>query len=291
MEMHQIRYFLAVADTLNFTRAAEQCRVTQPALSRAIKQLEDEVGGALLRRERATTHLTDLGRLMRPYLEQILGQSEAAKATAESFLKPADQPLRLGVMCTIGPLRFTGFLGRFRRDNPGRKLDVTEGRPAELAALLDSGAIDAAVMADPEGFPERFRVRPLYRERLMCAMPAGHRLAAGKTVRQRDLDGEAYISRASCEMAASMRKRAIEMGIAVRLMHRSEREDWVQSLVIAGVGVASLPEFSPMMPGLVLRPYVEPDYVREVSIVTLARAAEAPAVAAFAAALERHRWT
>jgi DNA-binding MarR family transcriptional regulator len=69
MELHQIRYFLAVAETLNFNRAAERCNVSQPTLTRAIKKLEEELGGPLFRRERKLTHLTDLGRLMRPHLE------------------------------------------------------------------------------------------------------------------------------------------------------------------------------------------------------------------------------
>ncbi len=66
MDIHHIRYFLAVCETRNFTRAAEKCNVTQPALSRAVQQLEDEVGGLLFRRERNLTHITDLGALLRP---------------------------------------------------------------------------------------------------------------------------------------------------------------------------------------------------------------------------------
>ncbi len=69
MEMHQIRYFLAICECLNFTRAAEQCHVARPSLTRAIKKLEAELGGPLLRRERNHTHLTELGRLIRPHLE------------------------------------------------------------------------------------------------------------------------------------------------------------------------------------------------------------------------------
>ena len=84
MEMHQVRYFLAVADTLNFTRAAEQCHVSQPALTRAIQQLEEELGGLLLRRERKLTHLTDFGRLIEPHLRQMLTDAEAAKSTARN---------------------------------------------------------------------------------------------------------------------------------------------------------------------------------------------------------------
>src|SRR5882757_8481087 len=81
MEMHQVRYFLAVAETLNFTRAAEKCNVTQPALTRAIQKLEEELGGLLLRRERNLTHLSDLGRLMKPHLEQILSESDRQDAS------------------------------------------------------------------------------------------------------------------------------------------------------------------------------------------------------------------
>ncbi len=129
MEMHQIRYFMAVADTLNFTKAAESCRVTQPALSRGIQALEEEMGGQLVRRERALTHLTDLGRLMRPYLGQVLRQSEAAKQSAKQFLGLERAPLKLGVMCTIGPLHFTTFLGKFHHENHGIQLHIAEGVP------------------------------------------------------------------------------------------------------------------------------------------------------------------
>src|SRR5262249_11546053 len=119
MEMHQIRYFLSVCDTLNFTRAAELCNVSQPALTRAIQKLEEELGGLLFRRERSLTHLTDLGRLMRPHLEQVFHQTETARSTAKSFLKLENAPLNLGVMCTIGPLRFVGFPQEFQKRNPG----------------------------------------------------------------------------------------------------------------------------------------------------------------------------
>jgi DNA-binding transcriptional LysR family regulator len=110
MEMHQIRYFLAVADALYFTRAAEQCNVSQPALTRAIQQLEEELGGLLLRRERKLTHLTDFGRLIEPHFRQLYADADAAKSTAKRFLSLQEAEIRLGVMCTVGPARFMGFL-------------------------------------------------------------------------------------------------------------------------------------------------------------------------------------
>src|SRR5439155_3241321 len=103
MEMHQVRYFLALGELLNFTRAAERCHVSQPALTRAIQTLEDELGGPLLHRERHNTHLTELGRMMRPYLQDVLEQSRKAKERARAFASLGAAPLALGVMCTIGP--------------------------------------------------------------------------------------------------------------------------------------------------------------------------------------------
>ena len=193
MEMHQVRYFLAVADTLNFTRAAEQCRVSQPALTRAIQQLEGELGGLLLRRERKLTHLTDFGRLLEPRLRQMAADAEAAKTTALRFLKLQQAEVRLGVMCTIGPARFMGFLANFRRANPGCELTLIEGVPNRLSAMLLEGELDLAVMAQPEPFNERLDVLPLYKERFCIAFPTGHRLEQQYRIRVIDVAGETYL--------------------------------------------------------------------------------------------------
>src|SRR5215213_11558033 len=85
MEMHQVRYFLALCEDLNFTHAAERCHVAQPSLTRAIRQLEGELGGALFHRERANTHLSELGRIVRPHLEHVYNEMEQVKREAGDF--------------------------------------------------------------------------------------------------------------------------------------------------------------------------------------------------------------
>src|SRR5262249_41201377 len=85
MEMHQVRYFLAVAQELNFSRAAEKCNVTQPSLSRAIQQLEGELGGPLFHRERLLTHLTELGQMVRPHLETVYNAAVKAKKLSQDL--------------------------------------------------------------------------------------------------------------------------------------------------------------------------------------------------------------
>src|SRR5215475_2004872 len=101
MEMHQIRYFLAAARTLNFTQAADECHVAQPSLSRAIRNLEEELGGDLFRRERSLSHLTALGKLMLPALTQAYESALSAKALAASYKTGTSAPLRLALSHTI----------------------------------------------------------------------------------------------------------------------------------------------------------------------------------------------
>ena len=290
VEMHQIRYFLAVCETLNFTRAAEQCNVTQPALTRAIQKLEEELGGLLFRRERHLTHLTDLGRLMQPQLEQVWRQTETAKTTAKSFLKLEDAALNVGLMCTIGPLRGIGFLNTFRRDHPGIDVTLLEGVPSKLGELLGQGSLDVAVMAQPGTFDERCDVYPLYREHFVIAFPPGHRFEAQNAIRFKDIAGESYLRRINCEYRDHLGAIGRELGVNVRIAYRSEREDWIQTMVMAGMGICFMPEYSVVVSGLQTRRVIDPEVVREVSLVTVAGRRFSPAVAAFVRAIKGYEW-
>jgi DNA-binding transcriptional LysR family regulator len=291
MEMHQVRYFLAVADTLNFTRAAEHCHVSQPALTRAIQQLEEELGGLLLRRERKLTHLTDFGRLIEPHLRQLFADAEAAKTTAKQFLNLQQANIRLGIMCTVGPARFMGFLALFRAANPGCEMTLVEGVPTGLSQMLLEGDLDLAVMAQPEAFNERLEVRPLFRERFCIAFPIGHRLEQQNRVHISDVSGETYLRRINCEYRDYLADRLRELGLAVRVGFQSEREDWIQMMVAAGFGVCFLPEFSPTIPGVRTQPVTEPEVVREVSLVSMSGRRFSPAVLAFIRAIRAHDWS
>jgi DNA-binding transcriptional LysR family regulator len=116
--MHQIRYFLAVGETLNLTRAAERCNVAQPALTRAIKALESELGGELLRRERALSHLTELGQRMLPMLRQCYETTLTAKVVAASMNKGEAAPLALAISHTVALGHFAPALRELRAFPP-----------------------------------------------------------------------------------------------------------------------------------------------------------------------------
>lgn len=281
MEMHQVRYFLALAGTLNFTRAAERANVSQPALTRAIQQLEAELGGALFRRERANTHLSELGQIMRPYLEAILVQSEAAREHANRLSQLTDATLRVGVMCTIGPAVISDFIAEFSREHAEVELRVSDRAAGPLLEALAGGDIDLALYGGPEPLPDRFHGLALCDERFVICVPPAHRLAAQNVVRGVDLHGERYVNRANCEYIDDARDRFRAAGATLRRVFSSERDDWVQGMIKAGLGFGFFPEMSVTDPALVTRELVDPEFRRTVQLVTVRGRPHAPAVGAF----------
>ncbi len=281
MEMHQIRYFLALAECLNFTRAAERCNVSQPSLTRAIKSLEDELGGALFRRERNNTHLTELGRMMRPYFEQMSAQSRAAKTQARAFVKLAEAPLTVGVMCTLGPDGMIDFMRGFRERHRGVDIHLRDAKGQSLQDMLAAGEIDVAVYALPGGVDPRFHAIPLYAERFMVTCAKGHRFEAMNSVRFADLEGEPYLSRANCEYGEHLRSLLDERGVQVRRPYRSDRDDWILAMVRAGLGIGMTPEFAIGEAGVIARVLADPEVTRTINLVTVRGRPHAPAVGAF----------
>lgn len=288
MEMHQIRYFLAVGETLNFTRAAEKCHVSQPALTRAIKTLEDELGGPLFHRERANTHLTELGRMMRPYLQDVFEQSRKAKEQAQAFASLAHAPLSVGVMCTIGPHKLLGLFDAYRRDNAGVDVRMHDATAKELVAQLEAGKLDVAIFGLPEAMDEQFHCVKLYDERYVVGMAPDHPLAKANGVRLADMDGQKYLGRLTCEFWTFFERKYDELGVKLDLTYRSQREDWIQVMIRAGWGISAIPEFAILTDGIVTRPFVDPPISRTIYLVTVRGRPHSPALGAFVR--EAVRW-
>jgi DNA-binding transcriptional LysR family regulator len=291
MELSQVRYFLALCRTLNFSRAADQCNVTQPALTRAIQKLEHEIGGLLFARERGNTHLTELGRLLEPKLAIMVEQADAAKSSAGRFLRLEGAQMTLGVMRTIGPGRFVSFLNDFCGTHPGIALTLVEADRAQLSGRLMSGEIDIAIMAQSDGFASPLQARPLYSERFVVAFGRTHRFAMHSSIQIQDLEGEVYLQRTDCEYCSHLADRLAGSGIGIVRSYRSEREDWIQSMAAAGVGICLVPEFITTVPGLLTRRMVQPDVVRSVCLVTVAGRRWSSPAEAFVNAARAHAWS
>ena len=268
MEMHQIRYFLMACETLNFTRAAEGCDVSVPSLTRAIHMLEEELGGQLFRRERHLTHLTDLGRLMQQHLAVARDATEAARREAEQF-SDADTRLKMGVVSTMPARHLVAYLRALQADAPELDLQIWEANCEELTAALIKGEIDIGICTAPQ-YDDKLRPTPLFRERYHVAFASGHRYEQMNAVPMREFEGEAYIKRIHCEFPSNFAKLAVAKPYqGVRVRYAGEREDWVQAMVSAGLGMTVMPEFLPILPDIEMRLVVEPEVHRQISMVTV----------------------
>ncbi len=290
MEMSQIRYVLAAAKSLNFTKAAADCNVSQPALTKAVKALEVELGTPLFHREGRRVLLSDFGRTMLPHLQQILEEAQLARTLADNFRLLNQVPVRIGVMSTVGHVRLSRFLGRFQQEHEGVEVAVTETGVAGLKAALEEGEIDIAVMNSLGNLAEAFHVHDLYEERYVVIFPPDHRLAGMDAIRLGDLSGEPYVDRLACEMREAVTELCRDRQVELYARFRSEREDWVQAMELARIGFAFMPEYSVTLPGLLQRPLVEPSVSRTISLVTVPGRPFSPAVAAMVRAARSFAW-
>jgi DNA-binding transcriptional LysR family regulator len=242
MEMHQIRYFLATAEVLNFTKAAENCHVAQPALSRAIKMLEGELGGLLFHRDPRNIHLTKLGRMVHPHLAELYENSRSVKLMARDYTKPDKTPLRLGIMSTIAPDQFIDLIGELRSLHPGIELQLSDSDAQDLKDRLLSGELDLAIYAFPgDKRTDKTHHQHLFREQMVIVISRSHPLANQNAIRVADLNNQNYIHRNNCEFAGYADKVFAEQSVTVRPAYRSDRDDWTLAMVAAGLGFGFMP--------------------------------------------------
>ena len=290
MEMHQIKYVLAAARTLNFTKAAGECNVSQPALTKAIRALETELGAPLFHREGKRMLLSEFGRSLVPHLSKILEEAQVARSLADNFRLLVHVPIRIGIMSTVGHVRFSRFLAHFQKEHEGVEVAVCESDIADLREKLNASELDVAVLNPMEGLGERFHAIDLYAERYLVILPPDHRLARQNVIELKDLSGEAYVDRLACEMREMVTSVCREKNVELYARFRSEREDWVQAMVLARIGFAFMPEYSVTLPGLIQRALVGPEVGRTISLATVPGRPYSPAVAAFVRTAQTFAW-
>lgn len=241
MEMQQVRYFVALAETLNFTRAADQCNVSQPALTRAIQQLEHEFGGPLFHRERNNTHLSELGRMMLPYLETVHASTQAAKAAARSAKKIENVTMTLGAMCTIGPQLIADLIVRFQAEHPDIEVNVIDGEARAMIEKLEKGDLHLSIVGVPEELPDTLHQVPVFSERFVIVIPRNHPWAEKNAIRVAELHGEPYVGRTNCEVFQMVTQDFARRGVTTKKVFSSPRDDWVQKMIKAGLGFGFFP--------------------------------------------------
>lgn len=244
MEMHQLRYVVAVARSGNFSRAAARCHVSQPSLSQQIQKLEEELGGRLFDRMKREAKLTPQGEVFLRRAVRILEEADAARREATEALDLQRGTLSIGVLPTLAPYLLPGALTAFMRRFPGVEVVVQEDTTARLLQLALGYEVDLVLASHPVR-DARLEITPLFTEPLFLALPPGHALLRKSAVTARDLEGERLIvMREGHCLGDQVLGFCDRHGARPLISFRGAQLETIQALVAAGMGLALVPRMA-----------------------------------------------
>lgn len=291
MEMHQVRYFLAVGRTLNFTRAAEECFVTQPSLTRAIRQLEEELGGDLFRRERPRAQLTELGQRMLPLLQQCHDSAEGARSLASSITSGEIGALRIALSQDISPALVVPHFLELKKQFERLELKLLRGTAPKVAELMKTGEVELAIASSLDDAWDRLDSWPLFTEGFRLIGAASHRLARQANLTFADLCNESVVLLANCEHARPLAALLSSRGLDIEHAHEVNSHRDLIALVELGLGVAFVPGSQSWPNGLFCASLDALDLCRTVSLYGIAGRQRTPVANMMMKMLRAANWS
>ncbi len=290
MDLHQIRYFVHLADTLNFTEAARRSGVSQPSLTRAVRRLEEELGGPLLYRDGKNSRLTALGRQVQGEFMRMESLISGVQELAANSVRGRKVALRVGVALTVASVRLSRFWAHVLTQLPDAELHISTLGPDEGELEVLAGKYDVCILAEDSKPHFKLTQQPLYRENLLLAMSTSHRLAQHAMITPEQMAGEPYLDRLNCEFRTRLIEHFMSRNAVMQPRIQSSREDWVQQLAAAGLGVCVLPEYSALASNLAIRPVEGLDLYRTVTLVTVSGSGVPMEIRQIVAMAKRFAW-
>lgn len=239
IDRYLLRYFLAVVDQGNFSRAAAHCNVSQPTLSVGIAKLERELGAALFFRSNQRVQLTEAGTRILNHARRIEAEFEAAKLAVETNHR-ASRPLRIGVLQSVPTSPIAAAIRMARDSIQKQPIEIIYGSERELISHLGRRRIDVALTLCERG-SDRFLEQVLLREGYAVALSADHPLAIERSVAAETLADETMIVRRHCEALAQTSRFFTDRGVRPHFALRSHNDERVLTMVEAGLGITVMP--------------------------------------------------
>jgi LysR family hydrogen peroxide-inducible transcriptional activator len=245
MELHQLRYLTAVARTGNFSRAAEQCHVSQPSLSQQIQKLEEELGSRLFTRLKREAVPTEAGKALLQRATRILAEVDAAQRDADNAaVGQVRGTVNVGVLPTIAPHLLPAVMKRMREELPDVQVIVHETTTTNLLAQAGACELDFAIVSLPIA-DERFVIETLFSEELLLAVPKDHELTTRREVRLEDVEQEPFILLQEGHCLGDQALRFCDKHRChPPVIFRTAQLETIQALVAAGVGVSLIPSMA-----------------------------------------------
>jgi LysR family transcriptional regulator, transcription activator of glutamate synthase operon len=287
MDVAQLRYLVALADELHFTRAAAREHIAQPALSQQIRRLEDEVGLALVERTTRRVSITEAGELLVARARRILAELEAARAELQAVRGVQSGRVLVGALHTMGPVDLALVLAEFHQRHPAVELTVREQSSEELAEMLRVDELDLAFLSVTERVESHgLGLYQLVSEELVLVLPPEHPLRRRHRVRMAELAGEQFISfREGARLRELLVSAGRSAGFEPEVKLESNEARRIRRLVSRGLGVAILPRSDAVEPGaeVVVTALTEPALRRDITLAWREGRRHPPAAAEFMA--------
>jgi DNA-binding transcriptional LysR family regulator len=212
-----------------------------------------------------------------------------AKRLSEEFV--SKWPLKLGIMTTISPDEIVDLIANIRTRHPEVELKLCDANAKELRTRLLAGDLEVAIYAIPgKELDERIHSIPLFHEQMVLAVCRDHRLAKAEVFPVQEMNGECYIHRMNCEFAGYADEILQQKGVTCKPVYWSERDDWTLAMVAAGMGFAFMPSNSVTHPGVIGLPVVEPEFWRQVGLVSVRGCRYSPGVGSLVREAMRKTW-
>ncbi|MEJ2043731.1 MAG: LysR family transcriptional regulator [Reinekea sp.] len=250
MEMTQIRYFLAVSETLNFTRAAEMCFISQPALTKGIKKLEASIGGELLHRNKSSVELSFLGKSLLPKFRQIYHDANDAKKEARRLLNQGSSLLRVGIQNNVFIGCLLPIFQGFRSENNGVQFEFLEAGRHELKRKLENHELDMVFASAVKESCHQILPDEVYSDVFVIAFGARHAFSDRARIKVCELDQERFCFRTHCTSSRQLEHFLCDHGISLNIVYSSDRDDWVKSFVLGNFGLTFMPKTQALSEGI-----------------------------------------
>lgn len=247
MELRHLRYFVAAAEELNFSRAAARLRVSQPPLSRQIKNLEEEIGASLFDRSRQKLRLTAAGKVLLEQAKQILALSDRAAQLAKAVSQGKSGQLNVGFLSPLGGVFLPAAVRKFRQKFPQVEVTLTEMVPRRQIKALSEGWLDVGIVPKDEArFEKDIALEPALEVRMMAALPPEHSLTTLRKVPLQKLADEPLVAfkRSSAPALHDwIRDLCRASGFEPNIKRQCDQAQAMLDSVASGIGIAILPEF------------------------------------------------
>jgi DNA-binding transcriptional LysR family regulator len=287
VELQQLRYVVAVAETNSFTRAAERCLVVQSALSHQIARLERELGARLFERTSRRVRLTPAGAAFLPAARQCLDAAERAAAEVAAAVGEVRGRLAVGLIPTVAAVDIPAALREFRQRYPHVRIGLRVGASEDLAEHVKRGAVDVAFLGLPTtARPQGVATRELARDRLVAVVAPGHPLAGEPAVNLRRLSSEVFVDLPAGTAGRAQSDQAFAAaGLDRDVAFEVTTADFIAQLVRQNLGIAMLPSaWAPQLTGVVTIEVT--DAPARVEYVIWSPTSPTPAATAFLAVLD-----